>query len=218
MGEHPAQIGEKGAGATPPDNYPQFRGRMAHIRNRPDIDGLRDHRASSRRLPCWFPPGSGGFIGVDIFFVISGYLIGRGIIEDLADNRFSPDFFERRLLRIVPALAFMLVVVSGRRGPILYCRASSDHRRHAHCEAAGRDIVEHHGIGTDPRPIADPYPPEQHGTRADIDPAPHLGGAIEIVKSADAEGTVLADNAIVADLGRTVDDDSGLMLEDHAPA
>ena len=55
---------------------------------------------------------SGGFIGVDIFFVISGYLISYLILKELqVTNRFSFSYFlERRVRRILPALLFMLVL------------------------------------------------------------------------------------------------------------
>src|ERR1700722_41637 len=49
----------------------------------------------------------GGFVGVDVFFVISGYLITRNILLDLAANRFSlGQFYTRRTRRIYPALIF----------------------------------------------------------------------------------------------------------------
>ena len=77
---------------------------------RPEIDGLRAlaigpvvlHHAAPTLLP-------GGFAGVDVFFVISGYLICGIIAAELAEGRFSLwRFWERRLRRIVPALAAML--------------------------------------------------------------------------------------------------------------
>lgn len=50
----------------------------------------------------WF---SGGFVGVDVFFVISGYLITTILINDLENNRYSlMGFYERRARRILPAL------------------------------------------------------------------------------------------------------------------
>jgi len=58
---------------------------------------------------------SGGFIGVDIFFVISGYLISSIILEDVSRGRFScARFYERRIRRIVPAL--LLVVLATMAG------------------------------------------------------------------------------------------------------
>ena len=55
---------------------------------------------------------SGGFIGVDIFFLISGYLITKIIIADYSKKRFSLlNFYQRRIRRILPALFFMVVIV-----------------------------------------------------------------------------------------------------------
>jgi peptidoglycan/LPS O-acetylase OafA/YrhL len=52
----------------------------------------------------------GGFVGVDVFFVISGYLISRNILRDLEVGRFSfGDFYVRRTRRIYPALIFTVV-------------------------------------------------------------------------------------------------------------
>ena len=51
----------------------------------------------------------GGFVGVDVFFVISGYLITSIILEDLRRERFSTlNFYERRARRILPALCFVV--------------------------------------------------------------------------------------------------------------
>jgi len=77
---------------------------------RPDIDGLR---AISVLAVVGFhaAPGliSGGFIGVDIFFVISGYLISKIIFESLDKGTFSfSEFYSRRIRRIFPALIFVL--------------------------------------------------------------------------------------------------------------
>ena len=54
----------------------------------------------------------GGFIGVDVFFVISGYLISGIIIKQAKKNKFSyADFYSRRIKRIYPALLLVLVFV-----------------------------------------------------------------------------------------------------------
>ena len=79
---------------------------------RPDVDGLR---AIAVALVMGFHafPGRvpGGFIGVDVFFVISGYLITGLILRELALGRFSiRRFYARRVRRIFPALALLLVV------------------------------------------------------------------------------------------------------------
>ena len=56
---------------------------------------------------------SGGYIGVDVFFVISGYLITQFIDQRIAAGRFSIlEFYERRVRRILPALFFLLLAVS----------------------------------------------------------------------------------------------------------
>jgi peptidoglycan/LPS O-acetylase OafA/YrhL len=81
-------------------------------RYRPDIDGLR---AIAVLLVVWFhafPEAMpGGFVGVDIFFVISGFLITGIIARELDQQRFSlPGFYMRRIRRIFPALIVVLAV------------------------------------------------------------------------------------------------------------
>jgi peptidoglycan/LPS O-acetylase OafA/YrhL len=84
-----------------------FRSSLSHSRlYRADIDGLR----ALAVLPVVFfhagiPGFSGGFVGVDVFYTISGYLITSIIIRDLSLGRFSiASFYERRIRRIFPAL------------------------------------------------------------------------------------------------------------------
>jgi peptidoglycan/LPS O-acetylase OafA/YrhL len=78
---------------------------------RADIDGLRGIAVLGVVLFHAFPEWLGsGFIGVDVFFVISGYLITGIIASDLARNRFSyTTFYVRRVRRIFPALALVLI-------------------------------------------------------------------------------------------------------------
>jgi peptidoglycan/LPS O-acetylase OafA/YrhL len=82
------------------------------MRYRKEIDGLR----AIAVLPVMvFHAGlgffSGGFVGVDVFFVISGYLITTIIISDLTKGAFtSRNFYERRARRILPALFFVILV------------------------------------------------------------------------------------------------------------
>jgi peptidoglycan/LPS O-acetylase OafA/YrhL len=77
---------------------------------RRDIDGLRAIAVIA--VVCYhaFPSVvPGGFVGVDVFFVISGYLITGLIASDLADGSFTiPRFYARRIRRIFPALAVVL--------------------------------------------------------------------------------------------------------------
>jgi peptidoglycan/LPS O-acetylase OafA/YrhL len=82
----------------------------AHV-YRPDVDGLRAIAILSvvfyHAGAPWIP---GGFTGVDIFFVISGYLIGGHIYDDLARGTFRYlNFYQRRAKRILPALYGVLV-------------------------------------------------------------------------------------------------------------
>ena len=80
---------------------------------RRDIDGLRAVAVMSVVLYHLGAPGfGGGFGGVDVFFVISGFLIGSQIAEEIAGGRFSlAGFYERRIRRILPALYAMLALV-----------------------------------------------------------------------------------------------------------
>lgn len=73
--------------------------------NRPDIDGLRAIAVLSVFLyHLEVPPFAGGFVGVDLFFVISGYLISRIVLADVERDRFSVAYFyERRIRRLAPA-------------------------------------------------------------------------------------------------------------------
>jgi len=84
------------------------------VKYRAEIDGLR----ALAVVPVILFHGGieyfkGGFVGVDIFFVISGYLITTIIIEELAAKRFSiTNFYERRARRILPALFVVVFAVS----------------------------------------------------------------------------------------------------------
>ena len=82
-----------------------------HPKYRPDIDGLRAIAILSVVLFHAFPEiVHGGFIGVDVFFVISGYLISSIIYSNLQNHSFSfKDFYIRRVRRIFPALLTILV-------------------------------------------------------------------------------------------------------------
>ncbi len=81
------------------------------ISYRPDIDGLRAIAVLAVVIYHAFPEHlRGGFVGVDIFFVISGYLISGIIISDLDAGRFTYlEFYRRRVRRIFPALSIVLI-------------------------------------------------------------------------------------------------------------
>lgn len=82
------------------------------MKYRAEIDGLR----ALAVLPvilfhAGFELFSGGFVGVDVFFVISGYLITTIIISEIAEDNFSiVNFYERRARRILPALFFVMLI------------------------------------------------------------------------------------------------------------
>jgi peptidoglycan/LPS O-acetylase OafA/YrhL len=80
-------------------------------RVRNDIEGLRAVAVLSVLFNHAYPNVlPGGFAGVDIFFVISGYLIGRHLLQDIQAGRFSfLRFYARRARRIFPALTLVLI-------------------------------------------------------------------------------------------------------------
>lgn len=82
------------------------------MKYRAEIDGLRALAVVPVILfHAGFEVFSGGFVGVDVFFVISGYLITTILIEDIENQRFSIlNFYERRARRILPALFFVMLV------------------------------------------------------------------------------------------------------------
>jgi peptidoglycan/LPS O-acetylase OafA/YrhL len=86
---------------------------VSHVEYRPDVDGLRAiavlavvvFHAAPKLIP-------GGFVGVDVFFVISGFLISGIILRALSRGTFSLlEFYARRVKRIFPALIVMLAGV-----------------------------------------------------------------------------------------------------------
>ena len=86
-----------------------MRGRLDY---RPHLDGLRAVAVVPVILfHLGFPYTPGGFVGVDVFFVLSGYLITRQIALDLREGNFSLlAFYDRRIRRLFPALFAMLFV------------------------------------------------------------------------------------------------------------
>lgn len=82
------------------------------MRYRPEIDGLRAIAVVPVLLfHAGFTAFKGGFVGVDVFFVISGYLITSIIYSDIKSNSFSiVQFYERRVRRILPALFLVSLI------------------------------------------------------------------------------------------------------------
>src|SRR5438045_534304 len=91
---------------------------------RPDVDGLRGIAVVPVVLYHYGVPGfGGGFVGVDVFFVISGYLITELIYAEMRAGRFSiVHFYERRIRRIFPALFALLFFVTIAASVLLFPR------------------------------------------------------------------------------------------------
>jgi peptidoglycan/LPS O-acetylase OafA/YrhL len=115
------------------------------ITYRKDIDGLRALAVLSTIAYHAFPNlVSGGFVGVDIFFVISGFLITKIILENLESNSFSfREFYFRRIRRIFPAVFLVLVTCYGFGWYALY---ASEYKRLGEHIAAGAGFVQNFNL------------------------------------------------------------------------
>src|SRR4051812_23829443 len=84
---------------------------LTHPKYRSDIDGLRAIAVLAVVGFHAFPNlVKGGLVGVDIFFVISGFLISTIIFDNLERNTFSfIEFYSRRIKRVFPALLLVLI-------------------------------------------------------------------------------------------------------------
>jgi peptidoglycan/LPS O-acetylase OafA/YrhL len=105
---------------------------------RADIDGLRALAVGTVLVYHAFPAVlPGGFVGVDVFFAISGYLISGIILDALRADRFSlATFYARRIRRIFPALTTVLVAVLAIGWVVLYADDYARLGRHAAAGAA----------------------------------------------------------------------------------
>lgn len=85
---------------------------MYNIKYRPEIDGLRAISVIAVILyHAEFNLFKGGFLGVDIFFVISGFLITQIILREIKEKKFSfQSFYIRRIRRILPMLYFIVLI------------------------------------------------------------------------------------------------------------
>ena len=88
------------------------RSRVPHA-YRPDIDGLRAVAVIAVVIYHAFPRMlGGGFVGVDVFFVISGFLISGIVLNGLSGGTFTfAEFYRRRIRRIFPALTIVLIAL-----------------------------------------------------------------------------------------------------------
>jgi len=102
----PERFGNLHTPVTTPDTSRH----IAHYR--PEIDGLRALAVVPVMLfHAGFSALPGGYLGVDVFFVISGYLITSILLRDLQQGRYSiAKFYERRARRILPALLLVILV------------------------------------------------------------------------------------------------------------
>src|SRR4051794_15119140 len=83
---------------------------ISNIYYRSDVDGLRAVAVLAVVFCHAGLTTPGGYVGVDVFFVISGYLITSLILKDVGQGAFSlVDFWERRVRRIMPALLAVTV-------------------------------------------------------------------------------------------------------------
>lgn len=98
-------------GVTQPTGATREQTHSGGTAHRPEIDGLRALAVLPVMLfHAGFSAFSGGYVGVDVFFVISGYLITTIIVNERADGQFSlVRFYERRARRILPALFLVML-------------------------------------------------------------------------------------------------------------
>ncbi|MDB5692766.1 MAG: O-acetyltransferase OatA [Alphaproteobacteria bacterium] len=102
--------GREPAATAPDRRLLDPRGAAAY---RPDLDGLRA-LAVLAVMAFHAAPGrvTGGFVGVDVFFVISGYVITLSLLRDRGDENRLAGFYRRRIRRLFPALLAVLVATS----------------------------------------------------------------------------------------------------------
>lgn len=119
---------------------------MVHPAYRPDIDGLRAVAILPVVVFHAFPGGlPGGFVGVDIFFVISGYLISGIILASMSRGTFSlAEFYARRVRRIFPALGVVLATAYAAGWLLLYPDEFKQLCKHI---AAGAGFVANIALG-----------------------------------------------------------------------
>ncbi|EMH2961223.1 acyltransferase [Burkholderia multivorans] len=115
---------------------------------RPDFDGLRAVAVLAVALFHAFPAAlAGGFVGVDVFFVISGYLITSILLADLGTGHFSiARFYARRIRRIFPALIAVLLATYALGW---FCLYGDEYRELAKHIVAGAGFVSNLALWTE---------------------------------------------------------------------
>jgi peptidoglycan/LPS O-acetylase OafA/YrhL len=110
------------SGSSPASIEPRVKGTQSIHRYRPEIDGLRALAVLAVLINHlngeWL---KSGYLGVDIFFVISGYVVTASLVarEDGSWGRFLRQFYERRCRRLLPALIAMVVGVALMMGLVI---------------------------------------------------------------------------------------------------
>ena len=118
------------------------------MKYRPDVDGLRAVAVLAvvgfHAFPDWI---HGGFVGVDVFFVISGFLISGIIFSALAQGRFSfREFYARRVRRIFPALVIVLTAAYAAGWFVLFADRFAELGKHT---AGGAGFVANYVLWRD---------------------------------------------------------------------
>ncbi len=138
---------------------------------RPDIEGMRAVAIGAVLLcHAGLPFLAGGYVGVDVFFVISGFLITRLLLGELdrTGGISLRRFYARRARRLLPLTAVLLASVGGGLRPIEFCSDRLDHvwllapflgqKKHPR---RSRDVVNQNSLGARPdAPIEDPGLPQ----------------------------------------------------------
>ena len=148
------------APVSPGSELPDRPKTASQLDYRPDIDGLRAIAVLAvigfHAFPAWI---RGGFVGVDVFFVISGYLISTILLTGMEHGSFRfSQFYMRRIRRIFPALIVVLLACMVAGWLVLF---SSNTRRSASMLPAARHLFPTSCCGTRPAISTRPRQPSR---------------------------------------------------------